>query len=229
MSNNRTLIALAISLSLTATAEEFQEARDAIDSFEQFVNGEDSISATDAAAQQSGATTTTTTTAANGVQLDKAGLPWDERIHSSNKKLTGKGTWWGRKNLDAGFIASVEAELRAALAAGGTVAAVATTTAPATLSAPALGATGPSLGVVGAPVTAPAPSEFEKLVASIAANTLSPANPNGKLSDAWVKSVLDFYVVPNGDIQNLAHMGDAKVLEIRGFIASELAKVGVQF
>ena len=49
---------------------------------------------------------------ANAPTVDDAGLPWDERIHSSNKKLTAKGLWTKRKGVDASTIASVEAELR---------------------------------------------------------------------------------------------------------------------
>lgn len=49
---------------------------------------------------------------AGPVQLDAAGLPWDERIHSSSKALVAGGVWRQRRNLDKSILASVEAELR---------------------------------------------------------------------------------------------------------------------
>lgn len=44
-------------------------------------------------------------------EADKQGVPWDERIHSSSKKQTGKGLWAKRKNLPDGLYEQVTAEL----------------------------------------------------------------------------------------------------------------------
>lgn len=44
--------------------------------------------------------------------LDARGLPWDERIHSGNKKLTDKGVWQKRRGVQQPEIDRVEAELR---------------------------------------------------------------------------------------------------------------------
>lgn len=50
--------------------------------------------------------------------LDKNGLPHDDRIHSTPAKLTTKGVWRAKRGVDdAAFIASVENELRARVAA----------------------------------------------------------------------------------------------------------------
>lgn len=48
-------------------------------------------------------------------KLDKAGLPWDARIHSDSKNINdGDGLWRKRRGVtDKDFIARVEAELRA--------------------------------------------------------------------------------------------------------------------
>lgn len=46
--------------------------------------------------------------------VDADGLPWDERIHSSNRKMTAKGVWTRRKNVDDAVYNSVVAELRGA-------------------------------------------------------------------------------------------------------------------
>jgi hypothetical protein len=79
-----------------------------------------------------------------GVELDRAGLPHDTRIHGAKRLKTAKdGTWKKRRGVDPDLVATVEAELRAAM--GATPAAPVT---PAPATAPA------------APVTpAPAPVE----------------------------------------------------------------------
>lgn len=47
-------------------------------------------------------------------QVDAEGLPWDERIHSSNKKKTAKGVWVARRGVDDITRISVVNELRGA-------------------------------------------------------------------------------------------------------------------
>ncbi len=46
-----------------------------------------------------------------GVEVDKQGVPWDERIHSSSKKKTAKGVWAKRKNLPEGLHEQITAQL----------------------------------------------------------------------------------------------------------------------
>lgn len=48
------------------------------------------------------------------IVFDDCGIPWDERIHSSNKKRTkdGKGSWSRRKNITDAEYTRVSAELR---------------------------------------------------------------------------------------------------------------------
>lgn len=60
-------------------------------------------------------TATTDTGKATAVSLDrdKAGLPWDARIHSETRKQNADGTWRLRRNLDEGTKARVMAELKA--------------------------------------------------------------------------------------------------------------------
>lgn len=52
------------------------------------------------------------TTFATPSGLDVKGLPWDERIHSSNRKINADGTWRYRKNVPDETKRDVEAELR---------------------------------------------------------------------------------------------------------------------
>lgn len=46
-----------------------------------------------------------------GVELDKEGLPWDARIHSSNGKKTSKGVWQRKRNLNELTYTTVKNEL----------------------------------------------------------------------------------------------------------------------
>lgn len=50
-------------------------------------------------------------------EFDSAGLPWDERIHSSAKATNNDGTWRARRGVDRAVVAAVQAELRAKRAA----------------------------------------------------------------------------------------------------------------
>ena len=51
------------------------------------------------------------------VQLDKHGLPWDQRIHSSGEnKMNADGTWRAKRNVDKALVTTVDAELRQLMA-----------------------------------------------------------------------------------------------------------------
>lgn len=97
--------------------------------------------------------------AANGVQLDKDGLPWDSRIHSdAAEKLAKTGYWKTKKNLPDGYKAQIEAELKAVMNAGQTDPNAATT-APAPVTATtATAAPTPAPSPAPAPSVAPAPA-----------------------------------------------------------------------
>lgn len=69
--------------------------------------------------------------------LDADGLPWDERIHSGSRKVNKDGTWKKRKGVDDDTVASVTAELRAAVNAGTEASAVPPPPAPG-VAAPAV-------------------------------------------------------------------------------------------
>ncbi len=59
-------------------------------------------------------TATKTGIASGVVELDKAGLPWDARIHQSNRNQKADGTWMLKRGLDKDLAATVLAELTAA-------------------------------------------------------------------------------------------------------------------
>lgn len=61
--------------------------------------------------------TNTTTVNAGSVDVDSEGLPWDGRIHSSNKKKIAKDdTWQLRRGIDSAVVEQVRAELRQVMA-----------------------------------------------------------------------------------------------------------------
>lgn len=51
-------------------------------------------------------------------ELDKMGVPWDARIHSSNHNKTAKGVWARRKNIDDALYEQVIKDLQKAMSAG---------------------------------------------------------------------------------------------------------------
>lgn len=48
----------------------------------------------------------------DSVKLDADGLPWDDRIHSSNHKFDAQGRWWKRRGVQEVTRKAVEAELK---------------------------------------------------------------------------------------------------------------------
>lgn len=52
----------------------------------------------------------------NVLTLDKEGLPWDERIHSSNHQMTAKGVWQRRRGITDEEYNHVKVELLAPIA-----------------------------------------------------------------------------------------------------------------
>lgn len=156
--------------------------------------------------------------AGDGQGLDKDGLPWDARIHSSSKARNADNSWRVKRGVTDTLKAQVEGELRSSTAAN--AAAVTTTVAPPAAGAglpPLPGANLPPLP--GAAATDPA---YTALVQLIATNTRSDANPTGRITDDWVKTILAHYGVADGNLQNLAHT-PALVPQIAAYIGAALA------
>lgn len=86
-------------------------------------------------------------TPANGVEVDKDGLPWDARIHTESKAKNADGRWRSKRNLDAALKAQVEAELSQVMSA-------APVTTPAQPVAPV---TTPTAAIVPVPPSVPVP------------------------------------------------------------------------
>lgn len=92
---------------------------------------------------------------AGGVELDKAGLPWDGRIHASTKTKTKPGLWTAKRGVDPALVVTVEAELRQIMAAAPAVAPAAPVAPPAPPAAPVAPVASPQAPA--APVAPPAP------------------------------------------------------------------------
>jgi hypothetical protein len=59
---------------------------------------------------------------ASGVELDKAGMPWDGRIHSESKSKLADGSWRKKRGLDPEVLNTVENELRQVMGAAPAIA-----------------------------------------------------------------------------------------------------------
>jgi hypothetical protein len=97
------------------------------------------VATANASAAQPESTDTPEPTAPTGPtpSVDKEGLPWDERIHSSSKALVADGTWRRRKAVHDSVYNSVIAELRARQGVAAAPAPVAPPVAPPVVAGPA--------------------------------------------------------------------------------------------
>lgn len=203
---------ILFALALNSTPEDVAEVQDAISRFFGVSTDSAGISPAVVAEQQAAPVTTTpaapAAAPAAGVDTDKNGLPWDERIHSGNHGKNKDGTWRVKKNLDPAVKAQVEAELRGTMSAPAPTTAAVASLPP----APATEAPAPVTPALPTPPAPPAPpvenQAYADFVAFIVSNTHSPSNPGGRLTDDWVKTTLANYGVEGGSLQNLAHRPD---------------------
>lgn len=221
---------LFVGLPLDATDIEVQSLHQSIDNFYnrerngglspqelQNLSGANNSDEDDGAAPAPGAA------APSGV--DAEGLPWDHRIHSSNQKKSGNGVWVKRRGVSDTDRARIVAEIRATLAAGATApAAVAAAVTTPAAGLPAMPGANVALpGLPGAAATPQLDPVYAQLVDIITRNLITPANPQGKINDAWVTQALAGMGIADGNLQNAAHAGQAKNQEI----IAALAGVGV--
>ena len=156
--------------------------------------------AANADADETGDTPTTAT-------HDNTGLPHDARIHSTPAALTSKGVWRAKRSVDKQLVATVEAELRGAGA---------TTEQPTTPTAAAPAPVAPGLPAMPAPVApiAPVATAYTELCKVLSENQCTAANPQGRLTDEWIKAALTAYLVPGGVLQNAAAMDETAVAQM---------------
>lgn len=116
-----------------------------------------------------------TPTQVANAELDKDGLPWDERIHAGTKTKTQKGIWTRKKGVEDSVFDAVIAELRQQYPA-------ATPVAPATATPPAVTTPGAAAGpTISVPTPAPA-TPYAQLTDWLARNT----GEGKQLTPAWV-------------------------------------------
>lgn len=135
---------------------------------------------------------------ANGAtQLDKAGLPWDERIHAGSKSVTADGLWRKKRGITDELVASVEAQLRSLMSLP-SPAPVPTLPAPAAVPAPPpanpivavaepIPAAGNSVPVASAN-SAPAPAVDPKAAFVALVSLASSSIQAGKLTQAELQA-----------------------------------------
>lgn len=150
------------------------------------------------------------------MDFDKEGLPWDERIHSSNHKLTAQGVWQRRRDISDEVYNSVKAELLGKWEAAE----------PVTENAPI---PAPIPEPVQAPVVAPAPvapaapaqSTFETF-----SSKLQYALANKLIEANYMQGVLNTVNATFGtDYQGMFEMRDNENAML--FVINELAKKGI--
>lgn len=189
-------VQLLIALSICASPQEIEEAHASIDNF--YAKTAAPVASAAVTPQQIAAETSEATAETSDATVDKDGLPWDERIHSSNHGLNKDGTWRKRKGVDASLVAKVERELKA------TVAAAPVAAAPVAASLPPM----PGAGLPPMPGAAVDPT-YSELVQVVTTNMQSELNPTGRITADWLKQVLTHYGIAEGSLQNAAHNLDA--------------------
>ena len=110
---------------------------------------------------------TTTELPGEGVELDKNGIPWDERIHAGTKRKNADGTWSLKKGVDKELAAQIIAEYQSAAPS-----APSKPSAPAAPSAPAKPGVPAAPSKPSAPVP-PAPPKAEDAGPTVKAARLS--------------------------------------------------------
>ena len=115
---------------------------------------------------------TTTELPGEGVELDKNGIPWDERIHAGTKRKNADGTWSLKKGVDKELAAQIIAEYQSAGGGVEAPAAPSKPSAPAAPSAPAKPGVPAAPSKPSAPVP-PAPPKAEDAGPTVKAARLS--------------------------------------------------------
>lgn len=100
-------------------------------------------------------------TVTTAVELDKNGIPWDERIHAGTKRKNADGTWSLKKGVDKELAAQIIAEYQSAPAAPATTTVPAAPAKPGVPTPPAPPAAPAKPGVPAAPAAPAAPKAEE--------------------------------------------------------------------
>jgi hypothetical protein len=179
------------------------------------------------------------------MDFDKEGLPWDERIHSSNHKLTAQGVWQRRRGVSDEVYNSVKAELLGKWEAAEPITedapipepvqAPVVAPAPVAPAAPAPVQAFVPVQQVQAPVAAPAPVTAQAPVAPAApaqstfetfSSKLQYALANKLIEANYMQGVLNTVNATFGtNYQGMFEMRDNENAML--FVINELAKKGI--
>lgn len=179
------------------------------------------------------------------MDFDKEGLPWDERIHSSNHKLTAQGVWQRRRGVTDEVYNTVKAELLGKWGAAEPVTenapipepvqAPVVAPAPVAPAAPAPVQAFVPVQQVQAPVAAPAPVTAQAPVAPAApaqstfetfSSKLQYALANKLIEANYMQGVLNTVNATFGtNYQGMFEMRDNE--NAMQFVINELAKKGI--
>lgn len=167
------------------------------------------------------------------MDFDKEGLPWDERIHSSNHKLTAQGIWQRRRGVSDEVYNSVKAELLGKWEAAEPI--TEPVQAPVVAPAPVAPAPVQAFEPVQAPVAAPAPVVAPAPVAPTApaqstfetfSSKLQYALANKLIEANYMQGVLNTVNATFGtNYQGMFEMRDNENAML--FVINELAKKGI--
>ena len=124
------------------------------------------------------------TTSEPSPKLDKTGLPWDARIHTSTRAVNADGTWRRKRGVDEATVATVESELRAVM------------------GIPAVAVPAPTVAEAAPVVPPPPPAPVAPLPPSTASfidliNLASELIMAGKLTQAQLDSAVQSTGVPS--------------------------------
>ena len=114
---------------------------------------------------------------AGAAEVDKNGLPWDERIHASSRAKIADGSWRMKRGVQSHVVEAVEAELRAQMGFVGQSGSTVTFDV-----APANGASVPLPPSAPAPAPAPLPPGPPALTFGIVASRIGKAVTAGTLT-----------------------------------------------
>lgn len=118
--------------------------------------------------------------------IDKSGLPWDERIHASTRTLTADGLWRKKRGIDEAAVTAVEAELRKVMAIPSPSSPVPSASMTANLAPPPP-----------PPAAAPAPvADFQNQFVALIGRT-AQALAAGKITQAQIQQCADSAGLPN--------------------------------
>lgn len=115
--------------------------------------------------------------------VDRSGLPWDERIHSSSKNFTADGSWRKKRGVDDALVAQVEGQLKQVMSLP----------APAAPAAAAVPPPPPPAG----PALVPTPANMDDRQAYInLVGSVSKALQTAKLTQEELQAVLTKHGLP---------------------------------